>query len=97
MTESINQLRQEFCRDISHLSFLEQKQIIKTVNNKLLQIANHYEGTEYLHTLNYLHKIPSKFSKDRGDYMMHLIRNILLLYELKERRNKKKPVLRIVK
>jgi len=97
MTESINQLRKEFYKDISHLSFLEQKKIIKKVNSKLLQIANHYEGTEYLHTLNYLHKIPSKFSKDRVDYMMYLYRNILLLDELKDRRDKKKPTLRIVK
>lgn len=97
MRQNIHQLRKEFYDHISHLALFEKKRIIRKVDDQLLKVANHYEGKKHLHTLNYLHKRPSKFSEDKVDYILYLYRNILLFDELKNIRDKKKPELSIVK
>ena len=97
MTETILDLRKEFMNRISHFSFFEKKQIINLVNKELLHIYNRGKGTKYLHSLNYLHKMPSKFSKDKGDYILYLYRNIILSTELKKISDQKKPKLNIIK
>lgn len=97
MEETILDLRKEFMNRISHLSFCEKKHIIKLVNKELLTIYNRGKGTKYLHSLNYLHKMPSKFSKDRKDYILYLYRNIILLTELKKISDQKKAKLNLIK
>lgn len=97
MKNNIHHLRKEFMNRISHLSLCEKKHIIKLVNKELLTIYNRGKGTKYLHSLNYLHKMPSKFSKDRKDYILYLYRNIILLTELKKISDQKKAKLNLIK
>ena len=47
-------------RTLSNLTFSEKFKIIKKVDRDILTRVNTYQGTKAVHTLNYLHKIPSR-------------------------------------
>ena len=47
-------------RTLSNLTFSEKFKIIKKVDRDILTRINTYQGTKAVHTLNYLHKIPSR-------------------------------------
>ena len=55
-------------RTLASLTFSEKFKIIKKVDRDILARVNTYQGTKAVHTLNYLHKIPSrkkKFNENR--------------------------------
>ena len=47
-------------RTLASLTFSEKFRIIKKVDRDILTRVNTYQGTKAVHTLNYLHKIPSR-------------------------------------
>jgi hypothetical protein len=75
------------------LTFSEKFRIIKKVDRDILARVNSFQGTKAVHTLNYLHKIPSrKENLTKIDELVLMLRSIAIISErnnyYKERRKK---------
>jgi len=86
-------------RTLASLTFSEKFKIIKKVDRDILARVNTYQGTKAVHTLNYLHKIPSrKESLTKIEEIILLLRSLYVICErnnyYKERRKK---MIRVVK
>ncbi len=86
-------------RTLASLTFSEKFKIIKKVDRDILARVNTYQGTKAVHTLNYLHKIPSrKESLTKIEEIILLLRSLYVICErnnyYKERRKK---MIRVIK
>ena len=86
-------------RTLASLTFSEKFRIIKKVDRDILTRVNTYQGTKAVHTLNYLHKIPSrKESLTKIEEIILLLRS---LYVICERNNydkeRRKKMIRVIK
>ena len=86
-------------RTLSNLTFSEKFKIIKKVDRDILTRVNTYQGTKAVHTLNYLHKIPSrKQNLTKIDEIVLILRSLYVVCArndyYKERR---KRFIRLVK
>jgi hypothetical protein len=86
-------------RTLYSLTFSEKFKIIKKVDRDILARVNTYQGTKAVHTLNYLHKIPSrKESLTKIEEIILLLRSLYVICErnnyYKERRKK---MIRVIK
>jgi hypothetical protein len=86
-------------RTLASLTFAEKFKIIKKVDRDILARVNAYQGTKAVHTLNYLHKIPSrKENLTKIEEIVLMLRSIAIISErnnyYKERRRK---MIRVVK
>jgi len=86
-------------RTLANLTFSEKFKIIKKVDRDILARVNTYQGTKSVHTLNYLHKIPSrKESLTKIEEIILLLRSLYVICErnnyYKERRKK---MIRVIK
>jgi hypothetical protein len=86
-------------RTLYSLTFSEKFKIIKKVDRDILARFNIFQGTKAVHTLNYLHKIPSrKENLTKIDELVLMLRSISIVSErnnyYKERRKK---MIRVVK
>ena len=86
-------------RTLASLTFSEKFKIIKKVDRDILARFNTFQGTKAVHTLNYLHKIPSrKENLTKIDELVLMLRSISIISErnnyYKERR---KQMIRVVK
>ncbi len=86
-------------RTLSNLTFSEKFKIIKKVDIDILARVNTYQGTKAVHTLNYLHKIPSrKENLTKIDEIVLILRSLYVVCArndyYKERRRK---MIRVVK
>ena len=86
-------------RNLYSLTFSEKFRIIKKVDRDILARVNTFQGTKAVHTLNYLHKIPSrKENLTKIDEIVLMLRSISIISErnnyYKERR---KQMIRVVK
>ena len=86
-------------RTLSNLTFSEKFKIIKKVDRDILARFNTFQGTKAVHTLNYLHKIPSrKENLTKIDELVLMLRSISIISErnnyYKERR---KQMIRVIK
>ena len=78
---------------LSNLTFSEKFKIIKKVDRDILTRVNTYQGTKAVHTLNYLHKIPSrKQNLTKIDEIVLILRSLYVVCArndyYKERRKK---------
>jgi len=85
--------RDRVLRTLSNLTFTEKFKIIKKVDRDILARVNTYQGTKAVHTLNYLHKIPSrKENLTKIEEIVLMLRSIAIISErnnyYKERRKK---------
>lgn len=86
-------------RTLRNLSFSDKLRIIKKVDKDILARVNFYQGTKAVHTLDYIHKMPSrKKTLSKIDEILLLFRSIFVKRELnnyyKERR---KILIRLIK
>lgn len=84
---------------LSSLPFSEKFKIIKKVDKDIITRVNTYQGTKAVHTLNYLHKIPSrKVNLTKIDEIVLILRSLYVICArndyYKERRKK---MIRVVK
>jgi hypothetical protein len=80
-------------RTLASLTFSEKFKIIKKVDRDILTRVNTYQGTKAVHTLNYLHKIPSrKKNLTKIDEIVLILRSLYVVCArndyYKERRKK---------
>ena len=80
-------------RTLVSLTFSEKFKIIKKVDRDILTRINTYQGTKAVHTLNYLHKIPSrKQNLTKIDEIILILRSLYVVCArndyYKERRKK---------
>jgi hypothetical protein len=86
-------------RTLANLTFSEKFKIIKKVDRDILARVNTYQGTKAVHTLNYLHKIPSrKQNLTKIDEIVLILRSLYVVCArndyYKERRKK---MIRVIK
>ena len=86
-------------RTLSNLTFSEKFKIIKKVDRDILARVNTYQGNKAVHTLNYIHKIPSrKQNLTKIDEIVLILRSLYVVCArndyYKERRRK---MIRVVK
>ena len=86
-------------RTLSNLTFSEKFKIIKKVDRDILARVNTYQGSKAVHTLNYLHKIPSrKENLTKIDEIVLILRSLYVVCVrnnyYKERRKK---MIRVIK
>ena len=85
--------RDRVLRTLSSLTFSEKFRIIKKVDRDILARVNTFQGTKAVHTLNYLHKIPSrKENLTKIDEIILILRSLYVICArndyYKERRRK---------
>jgi hypothetical protein len=85
----VSHYRNQFKDILSEFNFCEKKRLIKKINEKLLSLYNRNKGKDYLHTLEYLKKIPYKHEDNSINRILYLFRNIILKEMIKEERNEK--------
>ena len=98
-SQGFQHYRNSVLRTLSNLTFSEKFRIIKKVDRNILARVNTFQGTKAVHTLNYLHKIPSrKENLTKIDEIVLMLRSISIVSErnnyYKERRKK---MIRVVK
>jgi hypothetical protein len=98
-SQGFQHYRDSVLRTLSSLTFSEKFRIIKKVDRDILARVNTFQGTKAVHTLNYLHKIPSrKENLTKIDEIVLILRSISIVSErnnyYKERR---KQMIRVVK
>ena len=91
--------RDRVLRTLSNLTFSEKFRIIKKVDRDILARVNTFQGTKAVHTLNYLHKIPSrKENLTKIDEIVLILRSLYVICArndyYKERRKK---MIRVIK
>lgn len=86
-------------RTLSNLTFAEKFKIIKKVDRDILARVNTYQGTKAVHTLNYLHKIPSrKQNLTKIDEIVLILRSLYVVYARNDYyKVRRKQMIRIVK
>ncbi len=86
-------------RTLSSLPFSEKFKIIKEVDRDLLTRVNTYQGTKAVHTLNYLHKIPSrKVNLTKIDEVVLLLRSLNVIYARNDYyKKRRRKMIRVVK
>lgn len=86
-------------RTLSNLTFAEKFKIIKKVDKDILTRVNTYQGTKAVHTLNYLHKIPSrKQNLTKIDEIVLILRSLYVVYARNDYyKVRRKQMIRIVK
>ena len=91
--------RDSILRTLSNLTFSEKFKIIKKVDRDLLARLNTYQGTKAVHTLNYIHKIPSrKKTLSKIDEVVLLLRSLFMICELNNfYRERRKILIRLIK
>ena len=91
--------RDGILRTLSNLTFSEKFKIIKKVDKDLLARFNLYQGTKAVHTLDYMHKIPSrKKSLSKTDEIILLFRSLFIKSELDNYYKKRRKILiRLIK
>ncbi len=91
--------RDGILRTLSNLTFSEKFKIIKKVDRDLLARLNIYQGTKSVHTLNYIHKIPSrKKTLSKIDEIVLILRNLYVVYARNDYyKVRRKQMIRIVK
>lgn len=86
-------------RTLANLTFSEKFKIIKKVDRDILARVNTYQGTKAVHTLNYVHKIPSR--KENLTKIEEIILLLRSLYVICERNNyykeRRKKMIRVIK
>jgi hypothetical protein len=98
-SQGFQHYRDSVLRALSNLTFSEKFRIIKKVDRDILARVNTYQGTKAVHTLNYLHKIPSrKENLTKIDEIVLILRSLYVICArndyYKERRRK---IIRVVK
>lgn len=91
--------RDEVLRIFKYFAFSEKFKIIKSVDRDLLSRLNTYTGTKAVHTLDYIHKIPSR-KKDLTlkDETILLLRSLSMLWAREDYYNKRrKKIIRVIK
>jgi len=67
-------------RTLASLTFSEKFKIIKKVDKDIIASVNTYQGTKAVHTLNYLHKIPSrKKNLTKIDEIVLILRSLYVI------------------
>ena len=86
-------------RTLASLTFSEKFKIIKKVDRDILARVNTYQGTKAVHTLNYLHKIPSrKQNLTKIDEIVLILRSLYVVYARNDYyKVRRKQMIRIVK
>lgn len=84
----LSHYRNQFKDILNEFNFSEKKRLIKKINEKLLSLYNRNKGKDYLHTLEYLKKIPHKHEDNSISRILYLFRNIILKETIKEDRKK---------
>jgi hypothetical protein len=92
-SQGFQHYRDSVLRALSNLTFSEKFRIIKKVDRDILARVNTYQGTKAVHTLNYLHKIPSrKENLTKIDEIVLILRSLYVICArndyYKERRKK---------
>ena len=92
-SQGFQHYRDSVLRALSNLTFSEKFRIIKKVDRDILARVNTYQGTKAVHTLNYLHKIPSrKQNLTKIDEIVLILRSLYVICArndyYKERRKK---------
>jgi hypothetical protein len=98
-SQGFQHYRDSVLRALSNLTFSEKFRIIKKVDRDILARVNTFQGTKAVHTLNYLHKIPSrKENLTKIDEIVLILRSLYVICArndyYKERRRK---IIRVVK
>jgi hypothetical protein len=98
-SQGFQHYRDSVLRTLSNLTFSEKFKIIKKVDRDILASVNTFQGTKAVHTLNYLHKIPSrKENLTKIDEIVLILRSLYVICArndyYKERRRK---IIRVVK
>jgi hypothetical protein len=98
-SQGFQHYRDSVLRTLSNLTFSEKFKIIKKVDRDILTSVNTFQGTKAVHTLNYLHKIPSrKENLTKIDEIVLILRSLYVICArndyYKERRRK---IIRVVK
>ena len=98
-SQGFQHYRDSVLRTLSNLTFSEKFRIIKKVDKKILASVNTYQGTKAVHTLNYVHKIPSR--KENLTKIEEIILLLRSLYVICERNNyykeRRKKMIRVIK
>ena len=86
-------------RALFYLTFSEKFKIVKKVDREILARFNTYQGTKTVHTLNYMHKMPSRKKElSKIDDVVLLLRTIGMACEVREyQKEKRKKLIRLVK
>ena len=86
-------------RTLASLTFSEKFKIIKKVDRDILARVNTYQGTKAVHTLNYLHKIPSrKQNLTKIDEIVLILRSLYVVYARNNYyKEKRKKMIRVIK
>ena len=84
---------------LANLTFSEKYKIVKKVDTELLAKFNTYQGTRAVHTLGYMHRIPSrKKSLTKTDEIILLLRSLNMVWERNDYyRIRRKQMIRVVK
>ena len=81
---AIEKYRKNLSEQIKELSFGEKKKLLKNLNQFTLICLNRGKGTSYLHSLDYLSKMPSRFSASETDEIIYLLRNCWIINEIQK-------------
>ena len=86
-------------RTLANLTFSEKYKIVKKVDKELLAKFNTYQGTKAVHTLDYMHRMPSrKKSLTKTDEIILLLRSLNMVWEMNNYyRIRRKQMIRVVK
>jgi len=86
-------------RTLSSLPFSEKFKIIKEVDKDIIARFNTFQGTKAVHTLDYLHKIPSrKVNLTKTDEIVLLFRSINVIFARNDYYKKRRKLLiRLIK
>ena len=86
-------------RTLSNLTFSEKFKIIKKVDRDILARVNTYQGTKAVHTLNYLHKIPSrKENLTKIDEIVLILRSLYVVCARNDYyKQRRKQMIRVIK
>ena len=98
-SQGFQHYRECVLRTLSNLTFSEKFKIIKKVDRDILARVNTYQGTKAVHTLNYLHKIPSrKQNLTKIDEIVLILRSLYVVYARNDYyKVRRKQMIRIVK
>ena len=86
-------------RTLSNLTFSEKFKIIKKVDRDILARVNTFQGTKAVHTLNYLHKIPSrKQNLTKIDEIVLILRSLYVVCARNDYyKQRRKQIIRVIK
>ena len=99
VSKGFQHFRDSILSSVEYLTFREKFYIIKETDRKLLALLNTHSGTKAVHTLDYVHKFPSrKKSLNILDQLYLTLRNLWIVVAVqnyyKERR---KNMIKVIK